>query len=86
MEAFDFSARAGFQGHPPHDRGGPGSPFLAVSRAIPVHGHIRHPMRAVPDRQAGAGHGGETPGREAACPADDSGSVWRFFPPSRVSR
>ena len=64
MEPFDFSARAGFQGHPPHDRGVPGSLFLAVSRAIPVHGHIRHPMRAVPDCPTGACHGGETPGRE----------------------
>ena len=64
MEPFDFSARAGFQGRPPHNREGPGSLFLAVPRAIPVHGHVRHPMRAVFNRPAGACRGGETPCRE----------------------
>ena len=64
MEPFDFSARAGFQGRPPHNREGPGSLFPAVPRAILLRGHVRHPVRAVFNRPAGACRGGETPGRE----------------------
>ena len=62
MEPFDFSARARLRAT--HNGKVFWPVFFAVSRAVFVHGHIKHPMQAVFNGPMGAGNSKETLGRE----------------------